>query len=188
MIPEGPLHPDHAAAALVCAVAVAIALRRTRWLQVGLAVVALLVVHIRQPGAIASGLFDRPAGSTDLVLTAVAGGSIGWIGVRLLRTPFWIDAAVVASCIAVWGVAPDTEAALMCGLTAGVGALGRPTRAQHVVAVVAVMPMFAALVGTAGRPERLGLAVVVAVVGFALVTVMRLLLADRFGTGGQRVV
>ena len=95
--------------------------------------------------------------------------------------------SVVTACAAVWVVVPDTEAPLIAAAVVG-AALVRPPAAERSrwAGLLLAMPVSAAVVGTAGRPSRLGLAVVlvVATAGASLVVTagIRRVKAQRAGT------
>ena len=161
LIPEGPLHPEHAAIALIAGVVVGAGVGRRSWAPLAIVGTAAAVFAWRQPGQLVDGIVDRPvplwavAGVVGAALVLAALVSVG-----PHRSGPGTLAVFVGACGAVWATAPDTEAALIGGVVlAAAMPFVRPDAARLLPIAAVVAPM-AALVGTVGRPDRLTLVVV----------------------------
>lgn len=153
MVPDGPLHPDDAVLALVTGLVVAAVGRRRAgaWVALLFGGVAMVMI-LRQGAALIDGFVARPAPlAPALVVCGVA-----LIGVVAGPSgPGSLIAGTVAACGVVWALVPDTEMALIAGGVLA-GASVRPPRvASRAVGLLPVLSLAAAVVGTAGRPDRL---------------------------------
>lgn len=183
VIPEGPLHPGHAIAAFAAGVIVGLLMRRrpVAW-TVSVAVTAVLVQLARRDGELLDAISDHPRR-----LFAVAAGAGAGLVVAGLRLHTWsVIAASGAALAMVWGIVPDTETPLIYGGVVAGGAACLPRLGRtRVVALLAALPVIAAMVGSIGRPERLELALSaagLAAAGVAAVVEAGIRCAQRAGT------
>lgn len=172
LIPDGPLHPDDAVAAVLIGLSVGLLLRRRRraWAP-AIVLVIWAVVEGRYGTAVADGFSAQ--GSSRLALV----GLVAVVAATALRP--WrrthLGIMVLGALAGVWAVVPDTEAPLIAGallaaaLVASSGT-GRRLKATRLDALLVLLPAVAAITGVAGRPERLTPALGTAVLG-ALLTV-----------------
>ncbi|GJM38972.1 MAG: hypothetical protein DHS20C19_23390 [Acidimicrobiales bacterium] len=187
LIPDGPLHPEDALLALVVGLVVGAAFRHRSlpWIT-GVVGAAWLFLRWRYGALLTDAVAarDRPLGIVALILAPV--GLLAWSRLR----PRSVAVLTIGALAGVWAVVPDTEApliagALLVGATAA-ASLGRAELPAHRFAGgLVLLPLGAALVGSAGRPERFGPAVMVSLLGAALVaSVVRFgrVLRQRAGT------
>lgn len=170
LIPDGPLHPDDAAAAVLVGLAVGLLLRRRQraWAPT-IVLVIWAVVEGRYGAAVADGFSAQ--GSIGLALI----GLVALVSATALRP--WrrthLGIVVLGALAGVWAVVPDTEAPLIAGallaaaLVASSGT-GRGRQATRLDSLLVLLPPVAAIVGVAGRPERLTPALGMAVLGALL--------------------
>lgn len=172
LIPDGPLHPQHAVFALIVGLVLGgFGGRRSIAVPLGVAAGAVTLA-VRQPGLVPEGFVDQPspAGAIGLVsVVALVMAGVGWISIAGSATA-WIAASVAGSA-AVWATAPDTEPALIGGavLLAMAPTLG--PAAGRWAPVALVVPVAAAVVGTVGRPDRLPLVLACAAGAVSMVLV-----------------
>ena len=166
MIPDGPLHLDHALAALAVAGGVAFLSRRSRWFGPIMAVTFLALFAWRQPGVLSDVVTSDRWSVVDGVLAVGAGVAFLAIARMPWMTQRAVFGATVAASVAVWATAPDTEGALIAGIVALVSAVAVAGRTGLKFSVFPLVVVIAALTGTVGRPERLELVLSIAFVGF----------------------
>ncbi len=169
LIPDGPLHPDDAVAALIVGVIVGGLFGRRPVAGPLLAAAAATTLAIRHPGFVPEGFLDRPtpvvAIAGMLVATTLAAAALR---VRVPAPVHATMASATIACAGVWATAPDTEPALIGGavLVASAPFLGRA--AASWAPMVVVVPFAAAVLGTVGRPGRLPLVLSVAVAAIVI--------------------
>lgn len=157
VVPEGPLHPDDAAFALIAGMLVGMALRAAgRWGAVLVPAATVLAFEARHPDVAWSSI-DGRWGS---LLACVAVGAVGAVPLSAPRSET-VSARLALFAVAppvalVWGIVPDTEAAVIGGcVIAGAFVLGSARWDRRTLALLYFVPVFAALVGSVGRPARL---------------------------------
>ena len=194
LVPQGPLHPDHALIGLLFGLLAGAVSGHRRSAGPLLLMAAVVTLWLRQPELVPEGLVERPRPALDLlVVLGAALAASAAVARPALASPRTVVAVAVAGCAGVWAIAPDTEPALIGGaVLAGAWAMIRPSSPTMGLAVVVVVPCLAAGFGTIGRPERLPLALAAAV---AAMGIMRLLawgvavgLARRQRAGTPRTV
>ena len=156
VIPEGPLHPDDAVFALVAGTLVGMAMRATgRWGAALVPAATVLAFETRYPDLAWSSIDGR----WGPLLAGVAVGAVA--ALPLGGSPSDVVPArlallaVVPPMALVWGIVPDTEAAVIGGcLVAGALLLGSARWDHRTLVALYFIPVFAALVGSVGRPER----------------------------------
>ncbi|MEM9521100.1 MAG: hypothetical protein AAGA37_17400 [Actinomycetota bacterium] len=156
MIPDGPLHPEDAIAALVIGAAGGALVGHTRVAAPAVVGLYVITLALRHPDFLPEGFVERPAPLLAVVaLLFVAGMIAGLVSGRLAAPAPFVGLVAVAGCGAVWSTAPDTEPALIGGLLllAGTGFLRRAA-ARWAPLLIVVAPA-AAVLGTVGRPDRL---------------------------------
>ncbi len=164
MIPDGPLHPDDAIVALLTGLLLAVVAGRTRMAGPSLVAGAAVVLAVRQPSLVPEGLSERPAPAVAIgaavVVACILAALLTSSGPASARTSLLV---ATAGCVGAWATAPDTEPALIAGVTllAAVPFVGRDARVT--APVVTIAPALAAVIGTVGRPERLPLVLAAAV-------------------------
>lgn len=169
VIPEGPLHPDDAAFALIAGMLVGMAMRATgRWGAVLVPAATVLAFEARHPDVAWSSIDGRwgPL-MACVVVGAVAALPLGRPQSETVPARLALLAAAPSVAL-VWGIVPDTEAAVIGGcLIAGAFVLGRAGWDRRTLVLLHFVPVFAALVGSVGRPARLwpALGAVVAMAG-----------------------
>ncbi|MDW3217885.1 MAG: hypothetical protein R8F63_04665 [Acidimicrobiales bacterium] len=170
LIPDGPLHPEDAVLALVAGVAVGIAFRRRSfaWI-VGVLAAAWWLLRWRYGTVLADAVAARgqPLGVIALIVAPAA-----LLASRPLR-PRTVAVLTVGALAGIWAMVPDTEAPLIAGAAvagATVVAMrrGGELPAHRAAGALVLLPLCAALVGSVGRPERLGPALVVGLLGAGL--------------------
>ena len=170
-IPDGPLHADLAIAGLAFGVFVAVfAARRPRaWIALILAVF-VVAIEVRLDGGIADGWILDVFRDRDNTWLAVA----ALVGVPLLAAQRPVGSttaafAALGATAGVWAVVPDTETALLAGMLLLGAVAGSPRDEQsRWYALLAVLPVVAAIAGSVGRPERLNAGIGVGFLGAAL--------------------
>lgn len=184
LIPQGPLHPEEFVGALLAGLLAAVFARRDprRW-AAAVMIGASCVLVQRQGAALVEGFSHHRHGLLAALTTVLVAGLAAAVRPR---SPVVIAATVVAACAAVWMVVPDTEAPLIGGVVTAAAVSGVPSRSalSRWTNVLLVVPLVAAVVGSVGRPERLGLALGVAAVAGALVAMLSEAIrrAQRAGT------
>lgn len=163
LIPDGPLHPVDALWGVGVGLFVAVAARRLtgRWISmVTVAVVA--VVGVRLGNQIVPGYLDRPSPVWP-VLASAAAGAMAAARPRRLSV---VLVGAIAACGGVWAVVPDTEVPLIAGSVLLGAAVGVPRGVRtRWAGLLVLIPVAAAVAGSAGRPSRLGIALAMAVAG-----------------------
>ena len=177
LIPDGPLHPGDAIWAIGAGLLVAGAARRhaTRW--VISVISSVIVVTTWRYGSILWDGLDHPDSGFVLLAAAFAllVGCARPMPVRLVAV------GLVAASTAVWAVVPDTELPLIVGSAVAAALVGAPSRTRSRWAgSLVVLPLWAAVVGSLGRPSRLPLALGAA--GTAMVAVVSVALVVRAAT------
>jgi hypothetical protein len=185
LVPDGPLHPVDALWGLSAGLLVAtVAARRAgRWLLL-VAVAAGSVVLVRRGGELVDGYLDRPDAAFVVGLTAAVAVLTAVRPVRVSTSAF----VAVAGCAGVWAIVPDTEVPLIVGAVL----LGAAARLPRDAVVrpggwLLLGPLVSAVVGSVGRPSRLGPALLVGVVlggvAFLVVTLFRVIVSGRQRAG-----
>ena len=156
VIPEGPLHPDDAAFALVAGMLVGMAMRATgRWGAALVPAVTVLAFEARYPEQAWSSIDGRWTPLLAGVLVGAA-AALPLGGPAPEPVPARLALLAAAPPVAlVWGIVPDTEAAVIGGsVIAGAVLLGSARWDRRTLVVLYFVPVFAALVGSVGRPSR----------------------------------
>ena len=163
LIPEGPLHPEDAiASVIVGAIAGSVVGRRAGAGPVTVVAAAGTLIT-RHHGFVPEGFIDRPTPALVIVATSVVAlVAVVAVHVPKLASARTTIAAATAGCAGVWATAPDTEPALIGGATLAGSWIFLGRNSARWAPVVMVVPFAAAILGTMGRPERLPLAVAVA--------------------------
>lgn len=157
IVPDGPLHPDDALYALLAGMLVGMAMRATgRWGAVLVPIGAVLAFEQRYPGVAWESLDGRWGPLAACVATGalaalpLSGPGAGSVSARLALLSIALPVALV------WAIVPDTEAAVIGGcVVAGAFVLGSAQWERRTVVMLSFVPVFAAAVGSVGRPERL---------------------------------
>ena len=171
VVPDGPLHPGIAGAGVVAGVALAAVAGQhaVRWLFAVLAGSAVLYMGFQGDG-LWSAVFDRP----DRLSVAAAIVGVPMLGAALRPRRTTATAAALCACGGVWAVVPDTEApllaaAVLCGAAAATALPGwLPDSRRSVHSLLLLLPVWAAAVGSIGRPARFGPGLIGALVAGAL--------------------
>jgi len=181
VIPVGPLHPTDAIYALGFGVAVgAMAFRSMKRWSVLVVLAALAVMSGRHPGDISNGFVDRPLPWLVAAFAAAFAAGSWWVTSRR-RAPVHSTAlGVLAACVAVWAVVPDTESPLIAGSVI-LGAMVFMPRggAADGPGVAWVLPIGAGVIGSVGMPNRLFVAALATVLVVAAVSVAQFVLGRR---------
>lgn len=164
MIPDGPLHPADALFALSTGLFVGYAARplSRRWATFVI-MTALGVTAQRHGDVVARAWFERPMPllvAVGVVATIAAGRAF----VDRSRPPTMrVVIPVLAALAMVWAMVPDTEAPLIAAAVMLGAVPGLPPRDRSRYAgLLVALPLAAAVVGTIGRPDALGPALLAA--------------------------
>ena len=190
LIPDGPLHPDDAIAALFVGVAVGLVARFTTAGPLLVVAAAGLTLEWRHDGMLAAGVLERPSPVWAVLGVVVVAAAIAAMAAplrdRSVRVAGLVSLAPVG---VVWGLVADTEPAVIGGAVlagAVLAGLGRPS---VLVAAPAVVAPMVALVGSYGRPSQLTLALAAALgwavaarIGAEILFAVRRRLDQRAGT------
>lgn len=155
-VPEGPLHPDDAVSALLFGLIVGLALRAAgRFGPVLVPVAVALAFDARHRNTGWEAVDGRLGPLLACLAVAVLASAPAVLGEnRVAVRPMLLAAALPVA--AVWAIVPDTEAAVIGGcVLVGASVCGDGTWAARTAAPLWSVPVFAALVGSVGRPERL---------------------------------
>ena len=182
LIPDGPLHPDDAVAALIVGVIVGALFGRRPVAAAAARNGPATTLMMRHPGFVPEGLLDRPtpvAAIAGMLVAATLAAAV--LRARTAAPVHTTVAAATVACAGVWATAPDTEPALIGGavLAASTPFLGRA--AVLWAPVVVVLPFAAAVLGTMGRPGRLPLVLGVAVAAIVIARLAELGLRHWWG-------
>ncbi len=191
MIPDGPLHPADALLALSTGLFVGYAARPLprRWTAFVIAAV-LGVIAQRHGDVVARAWFERPMPLLIASVAVVSVASARALVDRARPPTMRVVLPVFASLAVVWAMVPDTEApliaaAVMLGAVPGLPARDRSPCAGLLVA----LPFATAVVGTSGRPEALGPALVAgAAAGCAFYGVMTVIARSTLWAGTPATV
>jgi len=183
LVPEGPLHPEDAVFGLLVGLLAGCVLRcagRHGALLVPPVVVATFIVA--HPGTATGAIAGRWVGLAAVVFVVgvAAGAGTGGPKERSARPELFAVLPAVAS---VWGIVPDTEAAVIGGsvvVGAWITVSARWGRGDAVL--LTAIPVFAALVGSVGRPERLWPALVAVLTVTVTANAVARVLRQRAGT------
>lgn len=165
LIPDGPLHPDDAIAAVLVGLAVGLIARFTTAGPLLVVAAAGLTLEWRHDGMLVDGVLDRPSPLWAMLGVLVVAIVIATIAVPLAERSMRAAGLVALAPVGVvWGLVADTEPAVIGGAVLTGAVIAGLGRSGRLVAATALVAPMAALVGSYGRPSQLTLALGAAVV------------------------